>query len=133
MKKYRLFAPGPTPVSEETSLEMARPIIHHRTADFEKVVEEVRTNLKWLFQTKNEVLLLASSGTGAMEGAVVNSLSAGDKVIVVDGGKFGERWWKICKAYGVEADAVKSYHFSHASICTSLIIVFAFAPRWLSN
>ncbi len=107
MKKYRLFAPGPTPVAEETSLQMARPIIHHRTSDFEKVVQEVRENLKWLFQTKNEVLLLASSGTGAMEGAIVNTLSLGDKVIVVDGGKFGERWWKIAKAYGVEADVIK--------------------------
>lgn len=107
MNKYRLFAPGPTPVSEETSLAMAQPIIHHRTAAFEKVVAEVRDNLKWLFQTKNEVLILASSGTGAMEGAIVNTLSKGDKVIVVDGGKFGERWWKICKAYGVEADVIQ--------------------------
>ena len=97
MKKYRLFAPGPTPVSEETSLAMAQPIIHHRTKSFEKVLEEVRGGLKWLFQTKNEVLIIASSGTGAMEGAIVNTLSPGDKVIVVDGGKFGERWWKICE------------------------------------
>jgi len=107
MNKYRLFAPGPTPVSEETSLAMAGPIIHHRTEPFEKIVAEVREGLKWLFQTKNEVLILASSGTGAMEGAVVNTLSKGDKVIVVDGGKFGERWWKICKAYGVEADVIQ--------------------------
>ncbi len=107
MNKYRLFAPGPTPVSEETSLAMAQPIIHHRTEPFEKVVAEVREGLKWLFQTKSEVLILAASGTGAMEGAIVNTLSKGDKVIVVDGGKFGERWWKICKAYGVEADVIK--------------------------
>jgi aspartate aminotransferase-like enzyme len=107
MNKYRLFAPGPTPVSEETSLAMARPIIHHRTETFEKVVSEVREGLKWLFQTKNEVLILASSGTGAMEGAVVNTMNRGDKVVVVDGGKFGERWWKICKSYGVEADVIK--------------------------
>jgi aspartate aminotransferase-like enzyme len=107
MNKYRLFAPGPTPVSEETSLAMAAPIIHHRTEPFEKIVAEVREGLKWLFQTKNEVLILASSGTGAMEGAVVNTLSKGDKVVVVDGGKFGERWWKICKSYGVEADVIQ--------------------------
>lgn len=107
MNKYRLFAPGPTAVSEETLLAMAQPIIHHRTGSFEKVVQEVREGLKWLFQTKNEVMILASSGTGAMEGAVVNTLSKGDKVIVVDGGKFGERWWKICKSYGVEADVIK--------------------------
>src|SRR3989338_2808195 len=107
MNKYRLFAPGPTAVSEETSLAMAQPIIHHRTESFEKVVAEVREGLKWLFQTKNEVMVLASSGTGAMEGSIVNTLSKGDKAIVVDGGKFGERWWKICKAYGVEADVIK--------------------------
>lgn len=107
MNKYRLFAPGPTPVSEETSLAMAQPIIHHRTEPFEKIVAEVRDGLKWLFQTQNEVLILASSGTGAMEGAIVNTLSKGDKVIVVDGGKFGERWWKIAKAYGVEADVIQ--------------------------
>ena len=105
--KYRLFAPGPVPVSEEVSLAMAQPIIHHRTKTFEKILEEARSGLKWLFQTKNEVLLFASSGTGAMEGAVTNTLSKGDRVIVVDGGKFGERWWKICKAYGVEADVIK--------------------------
>ncbi len=107
MNKYRLFAPGPTPVSEATSLAMAQPIVHHRTSSFEKVVAEVREGLKWLFQTKNEVILHASSGTGGMEGAIVNTLSRGDKAIVVDGGKFGERWWKICKAYGIEADIIK--------------------------
>ena len=107
MKKYRLFAPGPTPVSEMTSLAMAQPIPHHRTEGFEKTVAEVREGLKWLFQTQNDVLILASSGTGAMEGAIVNTLSPGDRVIVVDGGKFGERWWKICKAYGVEADVIQ--------------------------
>lgn len=107
MQKYRLFAPGPTPVSIEAALAMARPIVHHRTKAFEAVLGEVREGLKWLFQTKNEVLLLASSGTGAMEGAVTNLLSKGDRAIVVDGGKFGERWWKICKAYGVEPDIIK--------------------------
>ncbi len=107
MYKYRLFAPGPTPVSEATSLAMARPILHHRTKAFEAVLAEVREGLKWLFQTKQEVLILASSGTGAMEGAVANLFSRGDRVIVVDGGKFGERWWKICKAYGVEAEVIK--------------------------
>ncbi|MBI3540713.1 MAG: alanine--glyoxylate aminotransferase family protein, partial [Deltaproteobacteria bacterium] len=60
MYKYRLFAPGPTPVSEASSLAMAQPIIHHRTESFEKVMEEVRANLKWLYQTKNEVIIFAS-------------------------------------------------------------------------
>lgn len=106
MKKY-LFTPGPVPVPEEILLEMARPIIHHRTADFEKIFAEVREGLKYIFQTKEEVFVLASSGTGAMEGAVANTLSRGDKVLVIDGGKFGERWSKICKAFGVEVEEIK--------------------------
>jgi aspartate aminotransferase-like enzyme len=106
VKKY-LFTPGPVPVPEEILLEMARPIIHHRTADFEKIFGEVREGLKYIFQTNEEVFVLASSGTGAMEGAVANTLSRGDKALVVDGGKFGERWSKICKAFGVEAEEIK--------------------------
>lgn len=105
--KYRLYAPGPTPVPEEVLLEMAKPIWHHRTPAFEKVVEEVREGLKWIFQTKEEVLIFAASGSGAMEGSIVNPLSKGDRALVVDGGKFGERWWKICKAYGLEYDVIK--------------------------
>ena len=107
MMKYRLFAPGPTAVSEATSLAMARPILHHRTKEFEAVMAEVREGLKWLFQTKQEVILLASSGTGAMESAVTNLFSRGDRVVVVDGGKFGERWWKIAQAHGLETEILK--------------------------
>ncbi|HZX14021.1 MAG TPA: alanine--glyoxylate aminotransferase family protein, partial [Thermodesulfobacteriota bacterium] len=100
MKKY-LFTPGPVPVPEEILLEMARPIIHHRTVEFEKIFAEVREGLKYIFQTKEEIFVLASSGTGAMEGAVTNTLSRGDPALVVNGGKFGERWVKICQAYGI--------------------------------
>ncbi len=107
MNKYRLFAPGPTPVADEIALEMAGPIIHHRTKEFEKIVAEVRDGLKWLFQTKQEVMLLASSGTGAMESAIINTLNAGDQVIVVDGGKFGERWWKLAQAHGIKPEIIK--------------------------
>jgi aspartate aminotransferase-like enzyme len=82
---------------------MAEPIIHHRAPVYEKILQEVREGLKYLFQTKKEVLIFASSGTGAMEGAVTNTLCAGDKALVVEGGKFGERWANICKAYGVKA------------------------------
>ena len=106
MKKY-LFTPGPVPVPEEILLEMARPIIHHRTAEFEGIFAEVREGLKYIFQTKEEVFVLASSGTGAMEGAVANTLSRGDKALVVNGGKFGERWGKICQAFGVEVQEIK--------------------------
>ena len=107
MMKYRLFAPGPTAVSEATSLAMARPILHHRPKEFEAVMAEGREGLKWLFQTKQEVILLASSGTGAMESAVTNLFSRGDRVVVVDGGKFGERWWKIAQAHGLETEILK--------------------------
>lgn len=107
MSKYRLFAPGPTPVADEISLTMAHPIIHHRTKEFEKIFAEVREGMKWLYQTSAEVLTLASSGTGAMEAAIINTLNAGDKVIVVDGGKFGERWWKLAQAHGIQTDVIK--------------------------
>ena len=103
MFKRYLLAPGPTAIPPEVLLKMAEPIQHHRNPLFEEVVAEVRENLKHLFSTKNEVLIFASSGTGAMEGAITNMLSAGDKAICVQSGKFGERWGNICKAYGVEA------------------------------
>jgi len=102
MDKEYLLAPGPTPVPPEILLAMAQPMIHHRAPVYEKLLQEVRENLKYLFQTKKEVLIFSSSGTGAMEGAVTNTLSAGDKVLVIQGGKFGERWANICKAYGVK-------------------------------
>jgi len=105
-KKYLLFAPGPSPIPPKVLLAMAEPIIHHRAPAYIKVLEEVREGLKYLFQTKNEVLIFASSGTGAMEGAVTNTLCAGDKALVVQGGKFGERWANICKVYGVHAKII---------------------------
>jgi len=86
----------------EVLLKMAEPIMHHREPEFEKIYAEIREGLKDLFQTKNEVMIFTSSGTGAMEGAVSNLLSQKDKAIVVRGGKFGERWGEICKAYGIE-------------------------------
>lgn len=101
MLKYHLLAPGPTPVPPEVLLSMARPVIHHRHAQFEAIMQEVKEELKHLFMTKNDVLIIASSGTGCMEGAVSNFLSRGDKAIVVRGGKFGERWAEICNAFGV--------------------------------
>ena len=101
MLKKQLFSPGPTPVPERVLLAMAGPVMHHRDPAYEDLFQEVREGLKYVFQTKNEVLVLASSGTGAMEGAVCNTLSPGDEVLVVRGGKFGERWGEICEAYGV--------------------------------
>src|SRR4030043_5326 len=102
MEKKYLFSPGPTMLPPEVLLKMAEPIMHHREPEFEKIFAEIREGLKYLFKTKNEVLIFTSSGTGAMEGAVSNLLSKGDKALVVRGGKFGERWGEICKAYGIE-------------------------------
>jgi serine---pyruvate transaminase len=102
MKRGRLFTPGPTSVPSDILLEMAKPIIHHRTDEFKKIVKEAHEGLKYVFQTENNVMTLASSGTGAMEAAVVNLLSKGDKVIVITGGKFGERFAEIAGVYGVE-------------------------------
>jgi aspartate aminotransferase-like enzyme len=102
MKKYQLMAPGPTPVPSEVLLAMAQPIIHHRTPEYEALFVEVRDGLKRLVQTSQEVIPLACSGTGAMEAALVNTLSDGDTVAVVSAGKFGERWLELARAYGVE-------------------------------
>jgi aspartate aminotransferase-like enzyme len=101
MKQYQLMAPGPTPVPSEVLLAMAKPIIHHRTPEYDALFVEVRAGLKRLFQTSAEVIPLACSGTGAMEAAVVNTLSAGDRVVVVRAGKFGDRWLDLAKAYGL--------------------------------
>ena len=105
--KKRLFTPGPTPIPESVMLTMAEPMIHHRNPEFVEILTSVNQNLKYLFQTKNEVLTLTSSGTGAMEASVVNLLSPGDKAIFVNLGKFGERWGQIMKAYGVEPIEIK--------------------------
>lgn len=105
MKQY-LLAPGPTPVPPAVLQAMAHPMIHHRTPEYEALFADVRRDLRLLFQCANEVLMFAASGTGAMEGAVVNILSPGDDVVVVQGGKFGERWAEICGAYGVRVVSV---------------------------
>jgi aspartate aminotransferase-like enzyme len=103
MKKYYLMAPGPTPVPSNVLLAMARPMIHHRTPEYEALFIEIRAGLKRLFQTTRDVIPFASSGTGAMEAAVVNTLSPADTALVLRAGKFGERWEEICRAYGVKA------------------------------
>jgi len=101
MKKYYLMAPGPTPVPSNVLLAMAQPMIHHRTPEYEALFIEVRAGLKRLFRTSQDVIPFTSSGTGAMEAAVVNTLSPGDTVLLLRAGTFGERWEEICVAYGV--------------------------------
>ncbi len=102
MKKQYLMAPGPVAVAPHVLAKMAEPLIHHRSPQFSALLTQVREDLKYLYQTKNEVLILASSGTGGMEATVANLLSPGDKAIVIRGGKFGERWAELCEAYGVK-------------------------------
>ena len=102
MKKNYLLTPGPTPLPPEVCEALSRPIIHHRTPQFQTVLKEVTENLKNVCQTKNDVFILTSSGTGAMEAAIVNLLSWGDKALVIQGGKFGERWTELCEAYGIK-------------------------------
>jgi len=86
---------------------MAMPIIHHRSPDFLPVLEAAKKGLQWLCQTKNDVLILCASGTGGMVGAVNNFFSPGDKALVVNAGNFGERWTKICKAYGLNVNEIE--------------------------
>ena len=102
MQKKYLLAPGPTPVPPEALLAMAMPIIHHRAPDFVPVLDSAKKGLQWLYQTKNDVLILCSTGTGGMVGSVNNFLTPGDEVLTVNGGKFGERWTKICQSYGMK-------------------------------
>jgi aspartate aminotransferase-like enzyme len=101
--KYRLLTPGPSPVPEETLLELARPVIHHRTPEFKQILTEVLDGLKYTLQTKHDVVPLTCSGTGAMEAALVNSVPRGAKALCLHAGRFGERWHNLWKAFGVES------------------------------
>ncbi len=114
--KERLFTPGPTPVLLEAQIRAATRDLHHRTEDFRRIVKETVGLLRYYFGTQNEVLLFASSGTGAMEGSVVNLLSPGDRMLVGTAGKFGERWLNLAKAYGLEAVKVESPYGQEVNI-----------------
>ncbi len=101
MKRY-LMAPGPVAVDPHVMLVMAEPVIHHRSPQFSEILTRVREDLKYVYQTKNDIFIMASSGTGGMDASVSNMLSPGDKAICIIGGKFGERWAELCQTYGVE-------------------------------
>lgn len=107
MKRNLLLTPGPTQLPHQVCEALGRPIIHHRTPQFQANLKEAAEGLKYIFQTKNEVLILTSSGTGAMEAAVCNLLSPQDKALTVEGGKFGERWTELCRAYGADPKVLK--------------------------
>ncbi len=106
--KKRLFTPGPTPVPEQVMLRMAEPIIHHRNPEFIEIMTRVNSNLRYLFQTEQPVLTLTSSGTGGVEATFVSLFSPGDTIISVNGGKFGERWVKMPRAFGLNVHEIKT-------------------------
>jgi aspartate aminotransferase-like enzyme len=106
IKKDYLLSPGPTPLPPSVLSAAAEPIIHHRTPEFSSIYKDVTEGLKYVFQTQNDVFIMASSGTGAMEAAVVNTLSPGDKIISVNCGKFAARWGQIARAYGAEVKEI---------------------------
>ena len=106
LRKNRLFTPGPTPILPAAQTAMASFAMHHRTADFRALFSRVLSDLKQFIGTNNDVLVLTASGTGAMEGAVSNLISPGDKVLVLSAGKFGERWRDLAKAFGCEVEVI---------------------------
>jgi aspartate aminotransferase-like enzyme len=108
LRKNRLFTPGPTPILPAAQTAMASFAMHHRTADFRALYTRVLADMKDFIGTRNDVLILASSGTGAMEGSVSNLTSPGDKVLVLTAGKFGERWRDLAKAFGCVVDVLSA-------------------------
>src|SRR5512142_1980794 len=106
IRKQRLLTPGPTPLYPPALHAMMASDIHHRTEDFRKQYRSCLADLKEVMATANDVLMFAASGTGAMDGAVANLFSRGDRVVVCTAGKFGERWAEIVKAYGLDAEVL---------------------------
>jgi len=101
--KYRLLAPGPTPVPDRVLREMSQTIIHHRTDEFERIFSECKDGLKWLLETKTAPLVLSCSGTGAFEAAIENFFSKDDVILCITGGKFADNWLKMSTAFGLKA------------------------------
>ncbi len=106
LRKTRLFTPGPTPLLPAAQNAIAAADMHHRTAEFREIFSRTLADLKTFIGTNNDVLLLASSGTGAMEAAVSNLTSPGEKVVVLSAGKFGERWRDLAKAFGLQIELI---------------------------
>ena len=107
-EKLTLMIPGPTPVPERVLKALGKHPIGHRTPEFQEIVKSTTEDLKWLHQTTGDVLAITGSGTAAMEAGIINTLSYGDKVICGENGKFGERWIKIAKAYGLNVQVIKA-------------------------
>lgn len=115
MKKSYIMTPGPVPISNEVLIEHGRPLMHHRSPEFSKIFAEVTDKLKKFMQTTNDVFILTSSGTGAMEAAVTNTFSKGDKVLVVNAGNFGERFKKISMTFGLNVISL-DYEWGQSAI-----------------
>src|SRR5712675_3109103 len=123
IRKNRLFTPGPTPLLPQAQTAMASYSAHHRTAEFRALFTRVLADLKEFIGTKNDVLVLSSSGTGFMEASVSNLTSPDDRVLVLTAGKFGERWVSLAKAFGCQVETVTAPYgetFSLDAIRTKL-------------
>src|ERR1700694_2469192 len=101
------MTPGPTPVPPEVLAAMSQPVIHHRGPDFKRVYKQILERLPQIFRTENDVLLYTASGTGALESALANLCSPGDRVVVVSHGYFGERWAEMAETYGCDLDHLR--------------------------
>ncbi|WP_320675893.1 alanine--glyoxylate aminotransferase family protein [Prochlorococcus sp. MIT 1300] len=106
--KLTLMIPGPTPVPETVLKAMGRHPIGHRSGEFQTIVKRTNEQLRWLHQTSNDVVVITGSGTAAMEAGIINTLSYGDKVLCGSNGKFGERWVKVAKSYGLDVEVIKA-------------------------
>lgn len=113
MNEYKLMTPGPVPLSEDVLKELALPVLHHRTDEFEIILQEILQRLKVPFMTNQPCFVLTATGTGGMEAALVNTLRRGDKVIVIDSGKFGARWHEMAQAMGYESIVLR-FPWGHA-------------------
>jgi len=114
--KERLFTPGPTPLLMEGQARTLTATLHHRTESFRQIMRETLENLRYFFNTKNDVLMFSSSGTGAMEGSIANLASPGERVLVGTAGKFGERWLQLAAAYGLETVKVEAPYGDSLSV-----------------
>src|ERR1051325_10483704 len=107
MKKYYLLTPGPTPIPPRVAAKSSEPILHHRTKEFGQIFDSVQAGLKYVYRTKNDILMISGSGTAAMEASVANTLSSGDQVLIGNMGSFGDRWVNICSAYRLQAEVIR--------------------------
>lgn len=107
-RKARLFTPGPTPLLPAAQFAMAAADLHHRTPEFRTLFQRVLGQVRTFIGTKNDVIILTSSGTGAMEASVTNLTSPGDRVLVLSAGKFGERWVGLANAFGCQTDVLNA-------------------------